>query len=431
MDDRDGIACGHAEAAAAEAAERHQRKNAAGVGPRRNWKKVGVLVGAATAIVSGLLSAQSNRTITIQVTETTGIRRTEYPTIARLQLTRAALADAAHVKLRSNDADIPAQFTIVSKWDDGSVRAVDVDFNVSIGPAESRTYQVEHGPDVAAAAPARGLMVAEAADAIQIGNVKFGKTGSPLILSASYRGEFMGSGSNGAVIIDAAGRRHDLTTAQALKVDLIKRGPLVATVQFTGRVPIDAAYAVPFTITCEMPSSKSWIKTTIAVDDTGPRVTTLALDSPLTFGDKPWTWDFSTPNGTYGAFRNPADTALLKQVVGVKGGNTWTVQTGAENDLRAYESSTAGRGATVAGWGHMLDATRAAAFGVDKFASEPGTYTISLSGQGQARFAVSPAQSKTQHTLTVYQHFVTTPVPIGAATSPTAMLNPLVVVVKQ
>jgi hypothetical protein len=273
-------------------------------------------------------------------------------------------------------------------------------------------------------------MVTEASDMIQIGNVKFGLAGSPLILSSSYRGEFMGPGPNGAAITDAAGTRHDLKTAQALNVALIKRGPLVATVQYSGRLPIDSAYSVPFTITCEMPSSKSWVTTTIAVDDSAKRVKTLTFDSPLTFGDKPWTWDFSTPNGTYGVFRNPADTALLTQVVGLKGANTWTVQTGAQNELRAYESSTAGRGATAAGWGHLLDATRAAAFAIDKFAAEPGIYTISLSGQGQASFGFSPAQPKPQHTLTVYQHFVTTPVAIGAATSPTAMLNPLTVAVK-
>ena len=33
----------------------------------------------------------------------------------------------------------------------------------------------------------------------------------------------------------------------------------------------------------------------------------------------------------------------------------------------------------------------------------------------------------TQHRLTVYEHFVATPVAIGAATNPMAMLTPLVV----
>ena len=58
---------------------------------------------------------------------------------------------------------------------------------------------------------------------------------------------------------------------------------------------------------------------------------------------------------------------------------------------------------------------------------KPGSYAVSLNGEGQAVFSVTPAQPKTAHRLTVYQHFVATPVAIGAATNPTAMLNPLVV----
>jgi hypothetical protein len=53
-----------------------------------------------------------------------------------------------------------------------------------------------------------------------------------------------------------------------------------------------------------------------------------------------------------------------------------------------------------------------------------------VEGQGQAVFGHAPAQPKTEHRLMVYQHFVTTPVAIGAATNPTAMLNPLLVKVQ-
>jgi hypothetical protein len=117
--------------------------------------------------------------------------------------------------------------------------------------------------------------------------------------------------------------------------------------------------------------------------------------------------------------RTAADISLLTQIVGSNGANSWTVQTAAQGTLGPYEASTGARGTTVAGWGHLYDATKAVAFGIEKFATEPGTYTISLYGEGLAVFG-----------LTVYQHFVSTPIPIGAVTSPTAMLNPLVVAVK-
>jgi hypothetical protein len=372
-------------------------------------------------------TTRTHRSAAIQVSEATGIRRTEYPVSARVQLPRGAVADGAHARLRFNDADPPAQYSVESRWDDGSVQWLDVDFNVSVGPSESRTYQLEYGADVSPAAAARGLAVNENADSIQVGNVKFSKNGSPLILSASYRGELIGQGRNGLAITDSSGARHDLSTAQSLKVELIKGGPLDVVIRYSGRMPVDGTYAVPFTLTCEMPNSKSWVKTSAVVEDPAGRVKDIIFETPLAFGERPWIWDLSTENGTYGVFRNAADAAVLTQTVNADGTNRWTVQTGTQAELRPYESSTAGRTRAAAGWGHFLDAKAAVAFAIDRFATEAGTYTISLSGEGQAVFRFAPAQGSAQRRLAVYEHFVATPVPIGAATSPTAMTNPLVV----
>ena len=389
---------------------------------------------AAHAASSGLAASagagQARRSAAIEVTEKTGNRRTEYPVSARVQLPRGALADAAHARLRLSDADAPAQYSAESRWDDGSVRWLDVDFNVSLGPSESRTYQLEYGPDVSPSALPRGLTVTDSADSIQVGNVKFSKSGSPLILSASYRGELIGQGPNGLAITDSSGARHDLSAAQSLKVELVKGGPLSVVVRYSGRMPIDGTYAVPFTLTCEMPNSKSWVKTSAVIEDPAARVKDILLETSLAFGEKPWIWDFSTDNGTYGVFRNAADAVLLTQTVDARGTNHWTVQSGAQAELRPYESSTAARARAAAGWGHIMDAKAAVAFAIERFAAEAGTYTISLNGQGQAVFRFAPAQRSAERRLTVYEHFVATPVPIGAATSPTAMINPLVVSVR-
>jgi hypothetical protein len=266
---------------------------------------------------------------------------------------------------------------------------------------------------------------------MQVGNVRFGTSGSPLVLSATYaKSEFIGKGQNGLALFDAAGARHDLTTAQGLTVELQKRGPLNVTLRYSGRMALDATYSAPFVIVMEMPNSKSWVKMAAAVQDPGRRVRRIVFDSPLAFGAHPWTWDFGTENNTYGAFRNPADAVLLTQTVNAKGPAGWTVQTATQGGLGPYEASATGRSQTAGGWGHLLDARGAVAFAIDRFAKDPGTYAIALNGQGHASFAFAPAQPATEHRLTVYQHFVTTPVPIGAATNPTAMLNPLGVVIK-
>jgi hypothetical protein len=61
------------------------------------------------------------------------------------------------------------------------------------------------------------------------------------------------------------------------------------------------------------------------------------------------------------------------------------------------------------------------------FGAEAGTYTITLDGNGQSSFRFAPARPLPFLRLTVYEHFVATPVPVGAVTSPVSMLNPLVV----
>lgn len=387
--------------------------------------------GGASSAPTSAAAAQARKSVAVQVTEATGIRRTEYPVSARVPFTRGALPGTDHVRLILDGADVPAQYSVESKWDDGSVRSLGVDFNVSIGPTEARTYQVEYGPEVnRPASVPRGLSVVESPDAVQVGNVKFGRSGSPLIVSANYRGELIGQGQNGIVVTDLSGARHDLASAQQVSMEIVKRGPLSVAVQYRGRMPIDATYSVPFSITCEMPNSKSWIRTTTSIEDPAKRVKEIGFETPVALGEKPWTWDFGTENRTYGAFRNATDSVLLTELVSAKGTNSWTVQTGTQAELRPYESSVPGRAEVAALWGHILDARTAVAFAIDRFANEAGTYTISLNGQGQAAFRFAPAQISAQHRLVVYEHFVGTPVPIGAATSPTAMLNPLVVSVK-
>jgi hypothetical protein len=230
-------------------------------------------------------------------------------------------------------------------------------------------------------------------------------------------------------VTDTNGALHDLSSAQDVKLDVVKRGPLRVVLRYVGRLPIAQPDGAPFVIMIEVPNSKSWAKMSAVVQDPSRRIRSLAFDSPLAFGALPLTWDLGTDHGTYGAFRNATDTAVLVQTVTRKGPARWMVRTGSEGGtLGDYESSSSGRAAY--GSGHLLDARGAVAFAVEDFAREEGTYRIALSGSGQTTFAVEPARRPAEHRLTVYQHFVSTPVPIGAATSPTAMLNPLKVEIR-
>jgi hypothetical protein len=107
--------------------------------------------------------------------------------------------------------------------------------------------------------------------------------------------------------------------------------------------------------------------------------------------------------------------------------SSWQIRSGAKGQETIAERSNGTRPAIAEGWGHLQDAKEAIAFAIGGFGEQPGTYTMSVDGDGQASYRFAPAQPQTRLSLTVYQHFVATPVPVGAVTSPVAMLHPLVV----
>jgi hypothetical protein len=118
---------------------------------------------------------------------------------------------------------------------------------------------------------------------------------------------------------------------------------------------------------------------------------------------------------------------VLTQQVATAARTQWKIETGTSAALRVYEQSTAGRAKLVAGWGHVLDGRNAVAFAVDRFASTPGTSTYTVTGEGAVAYDIALSQPAARHAVVYYQHYVGTPVPVGAATSPAAMLQPLVV----
>jgi hypothetical protein len=369
------------------------------------------------------LAAQAPSSVNLHVREAGGIRRTQFPVSARVPFPRGALKDAASVTLLLNQTEIPVQAAVESRWPDGSVQWLSVDLNATIGPAESQTYTLQYGDGVVAHAAARGLTAVETADAIQAGNIRLDKSGSPLIASVKYRDETIAPGANGLIVTDTAGATHDLTTADGLKVEILKRGPLSVVLRYSGSIKIDAGSTAPFVLTVEMPNSKSWVRISASVSDPNRRVREIALHTPLALGAQPWVWDFGTTRWTYGALRNPSDSVVMHHTaVG-----DWIVSTGPKGRLQPYETSSTDH-ATFGGWGHVQGAKEVVAFAIEGMSTRPGTYDVAIDGEGQTSFRFAAAAPQAQHELTVYEHFVSTPVQIGAATSPAAILSPLVAV---
>lgn len=374
---------------------------------------------------------QTPTSLSLHVEETTGIRRTRYPVNARVPFPQGALDRADQVRLLGDDEEIPAQFAAGSRWPDGSVQWLKVNFNASIGPEETRLYRVEYGPGVNAGAElGRGLALVEDADGLQVGRVRFGKNAAPLVASVSYRSEVIGSGRNGFTVEDTDGTVYGLGGDTGVTFEIVRGGPIYVELRYSGRVSLADGAAVPFVVVVEMPNSKSWVKVTASVDDPDRRLRELSFHSPLTLGPHPWVWDFGTDRWTYGSLRNEDASVVLTNEVEVGGAIGWRVDTGPKGQERPYETTGSTR-PVVAGWGHLQGETEVVAFAVDRFGSASGTYRVALDGMGQASFHVAPAAPPARHVLTVYQHFVGTPVQIGAATSPPSMLHPLVARVDQ
>jgi hypothetical protein len=190
---------------------------------------------------------------------------------------------------------------------------------------------------------------------------------------------------------------------------------------------VEGDHHVPFSLTIEMPNSKSWWKGIATLDDPTGRVREVSFHTPLALGPFPWIWDFGIGSWTYGTLQRPADSVILSQVVNLPNGSRWQILSGVKGHEQPYEEMGGRRPPVAEGWGHVQNQKEAVAFAVDDFGRQEGTYTIALDGEGQAAFEFAPARPLTHYHFTVYQHFVAPPAAIGAVTNPVSMLNPLVV----
>jgi len=115
--------------------------------------------GLAIVFLNGVpadLAGQAGGSLGLTVKEPAGIRRTEYPVSTRVTLPKATLTDEAHVRLQTGDTELAGQYRAATRWDDGSVRELDVDFNLTIGAGESRAVRLEYGPNVTSELKPRG-----------------------------------------------------------------------------------------------------------------------------------------------------------------------------------------------------------------------------------------------------------------------------------
>ncbi len=331
-----------------------------------------------------LASPAAAEPIRFSVTETAGLRRFGYPVTVSLESDRGAIEGIEQARLiDAAGAELPAQFTAMSKWPDGSVRSLDVDFATSPAPLETQAYCVETG--VRPTQPVyKGLSVTETPDEIIVASSaikhRIRRDGKPLLTSIAFgTNEFIGASGI-------------TTTLAPGPVEVLKRGPFNVTLKL-GDVRL------------EYVSTKSWVKITQRAGS----ATDLAVDAHFALTKLPLLWDFGVNSWLYGTLAQPNQSVSLR--VGAAGWQVFTARGTAVPSLYAG-------GKDCEGWGHLADNDRVAAFGMMACGAD-GEPRIDLSADGRVRIAAKREE------LTVYFHVVGQPVPVTAVTSPPAMLSPL------
>jgi hypothetical protein len=267
----------------------------------------------------------------------------------------------------------------MSKWPDGSVRGLDVDFSPSPGPRETLTYRVEIGKEPTQ--PLRpGLSVTETADEIVVASAairhRIRRDGRLLLTSIAFGdNEFIGPD----------GIRTTLLPGPA---EVVKRGPFNVTLKLG---PVQLEYV----------NTKSWVKITQRAESERA----LTVDAHFNLTKLPLLWDFGAGSWLYGNMSKPGQTVTLHH-------------RGAAWDIRTAPDTVFATAPTFDGCGHLADAERVAAFGIVDSANDLET---KLTADGRIHIAAK------RRDLTVYFHVVGQPIPVTAVTSPQSMISPLVV----
>lgn len=319
-------------------------------------------------------------TISFTVSETAGLRRFAYPVTASLECVRGTLGSPEEATLTDDiGLEVPAQFTAMSRWPDGSVRGLDVDFSPSPAPLETLIYRVEFGKEPAQPLRA-GLSVTEPADEVIVASSairhRIRRDGKPLLSSIAFgKDEFIGPD----------GIR---TTLDPGALEIVKRGPFNVTLKLG---PILLEYV----------NTKSWVK---IIQRAGSE-RELTVDAHFRLSKLPLLWDFGSGSWLYGNLAKPGQTVILRH-----SSDAWDILT-----------APGTRFATTPifdGCGHLADMDRVAAFGITGAAEDIETL---LTSDGRIRITSKRPE------LTVYFHVVGQPILVTAVTSPQAMIRPLLV----
>ena len=199
-------------------------------------------------IVALFASVSPANTLTLTVTEPSGVKRTSWPVTSGIPLPQGGLNNPSNVKLLQNGTELPLQTETLCKWPDGSIRWLLLDFQVDLKAKERKQFTLQYSPKVKSKEVKNPVRVSTKGSNIEVvtGPMRMVLTSAsvrPLDavwLDVNKDGVFSSAervtNSNGAGIVlqtpDGKRFRADLTKAD---VAIEQAGPLRACIRFEGK----------------------------------------------------------------------------------------------------------------------------------------------------------------------------------------------------
>lgn len=85
-------------------------------------------------------------TVPIIVEEPSGVERNGWPVTSGVPMAEGILRDSSYVRLSSDGRELPLQTEILSRWPDGSIKWLLLDFQIDLSANERRRLTLEYGP---------------------------------------------------------------------------------------------------------------------------------------------------------------------------------------------------------------------------------------------------------------------------------------------
>lgn len=171
--------------------------------------------------------------------------RPAWPVNSGVPIARGELAGTEHCRLLDSEGQpVPAQFTALAFWPDGSVKWVLVSF---VHPGGSPEYTLQYGEAVRTPAVAGGIAVEESAEGLvvttdqlraELSGERFAPPGR-VFVDANRDGQFSDeeivvSGRDGLVLVDGEGRRYSSTGMGATRFEVEEAGPVRTVIRAEG-----------------------------------------------------------------------------------------------------------------------------------------------------------------------------------------------------